>query len=385
MAKFSNYVTNQHKIGLRPSTDGIENAIVNIKNGIVPEELVSLTLKESTTYAVFVPHGDRGRASEHFASHNSSDLTTALLEPTVMEGAVADDSRANLYIQGIDGDMHVINGIYKKHHLKTVKSSRVSSSTRDVASLVDDFVLDKVKKEQLSGETLSSHDKAFRDEIEMVKDEEKLSLMDTPVYKVPLELRKYLTKVESASDVYVDLDGIDEATVEMVSSSVQRGILPYQYNEDGDMLLNPQGGVLLEPLLESLKLRNKVDFTGLNETTYLCDYFQLAVIKMLKDPKVHLNGYTASESSVLYNLVKTGLQKNVYGVSALTTDINLHLDREKLEVLLSHSLKDRVALDLSSLLAVIGYILDNDLYDVRKTGLPVLSFSVSRKWVSSMF
>ena len=114
--------------------------------------------------------------------------------------------------------------------------------------------------------------------------------------------RKYLDYVTDASDVFVDKENYDSEVVQKVTSLVSQGFLPYQYERSGDMVLNPNGGVLVSSL-------SRFGIGGLENYNdrYVSLISAVLLGLLLKEQEVH----TYNWGAVAMVALTRGLDKNV--------------------------------------------------------------------------
>jgi hypothetical protein len=193
---------------------------------------------------------------------------------------------------------------------------------------------------------------------------------------VDKEERKHLDYVTDASDVYVDKEQFEPEVVNAVTSMVLQGLLPYHYLKSGDMVLNPNGGVLVSSL-------SKYGISGLEDYNdrYLSVISGVLLSLLMRGKEVHEYNWgtvvmvaltRGLDSNVLYPFVK----KDDYKVEDFTkvcSCSNEVLYKEFRKTLVGEPLGSIDVLGL-----VISTIIDLDLFETSKLGFPSLRDMVTR-------
>lgn len=194
--------------------------------------------------------------------------------------------------------------------------------------------------------------------------------------------RKYLDYVTDASDVFVDKENYDEEVVQKVTSVVSQGFLPYQYERSGDMVLNPNGGVLVSSL-------SRFGISGLEEYTdrYVSVISAVLLGLLMRGQEVHTYNWGAVamvaltrglDKNVLYPFVKKDKYKSE-DFTKVCSCSNEVLYREFRNTLIGEPVRDVEVLGL-----VISTIIDLDLFNTSTLGFPSLRDMVTRYELSTI-
>ena len=194
--------------------------------------------------------------------------------------------------------------------------------------------------------------------------------------------RKYLDYVTDASDVFVDKENYDEEVVQKVTSVVSQGFLPYQYERSGDMVLNPNGGVLVSSL-------SRFGISGLEEYTdrYVSVISAVLLGLLMRGQEVHTYNWGAVamvaltrglDKNVLYPFVKKDKYKSE-DFTKVCSCSNEVLYREFRNTLIGEPVRDVEVLGL-----VISTIIDLDLFNTSTLGFPSLRDMVTRYELSTL-
>lgn len=194
--------------------------------------------------------------------------------------------------------------------------------------------------------------------------------------------RKYLDYVTDASDVFVDKENYDSEVVQKVTSLVSQGFLPYQYERSGDMVLNPNGGVLVSSL-------SRFGIGGLENYNdrYVSLISAVLLGLLLKGQEVHTYNWGAVamvaltrglDKNVLYPFVKKETYKSE-DFTKVCSCSNEVIYREFRNTLVGEPVRDVEVLGL-----VISTIIDLDLFNTSELGFPSLRDMVTRYELSTL-
>lgn len=363
MGQFLGYIKPDLTLGFRPSQSDVMNAVANISGGALDGKLAF-----GRTYRFSVLVGDEVK----FWHEN---LTDAVISPevNVSDWTKADSQSARLLVSSDKGDWIEVKGIYTDLGL-----SKEVHPQKDVV-LKSFFEKDKAIQKSV---ITQGQPQEFLDELSTVLDEETL-VSDVVTWNTPNELRKYLTRVENPVDVFVDSLSLEPIVAKEIVGAIRKDIIPYQYLENGDMVLNPDGAVLLKPYLEQL------GFDGLaskvSETERL-DIATAVLARTLSGNSVS-DEYSFDEASLLYRVAVNGMQKGIY--PTVEHDGKYHLGDKLphgyLVDALASLVVDKTIVSVNVLVFILAFIIEHKLFEAIESGFPYLNSEISRKWVAELF
>lgn len=182
------------------------------------------------------------------------------------------------------------------------------------------------------------------------------------------KLRKYLTLVSAPEDVFVDKDNLTYGTIQRVVSGLESKKIPYQYDNEGNLMLNAEGKVLTSTVAKQLG----IPYDGRLRYVTL---FDTVLVKLISE---NSGEYSFDITQTLLNVCNTGLHANIYPISSTANSVNNTLVKDQLVNALEESLQGKPLKDLSILLLVLYCIMQDNLFEYNTKGIPVLTSKVSR-------
>lgn len=363
MGQFLGYIKPDLTLGFRPSQSDVVNAVANISGGALDGKLA---LGRTYRFAVLV--GDEAK----FWHEN---LTDAVISPEVntSDWTRADSQSARLLVSSDKGDWVEVKGIYTDLGL--------SKDVRPQKDAILKSFFEKDKAIQKSVIT-QGQPQEFLDELSTVLDEENL-VSEVVTWNTPNELRKYLTKVENPVDVFSDVSFVESEVAQGISSANKKEILPYQYLENGDMVLNPNGAVLLKPYLERLGFKGLA--SNVSEKERL-DIATAVLARILHGKSVYEN-YSVDEAPLLYRVAVNGIQKGIYPKLEHDNkyDLSVKIPHGYLVDALASLVVDKTMVSVNVLVLILSFIVEHKLFNALEDGFPYLNSEISRKWVAELF
>lgn len=222
-----------------------------------------------------------------------------------------------------------------------------------------------------------------------------------PVYdtmKVNPSERKDLVYVDSPLDVYEDRDSVSVEVAERLVKTQKQGILPAQYDTEGNISLNAQGSVpkgLIPVVLDQYNLytlvskmlegegrvdRYKNVRVGNQDLTYL----QALALRLVCRREITSVAFPLP--SPVNQILQVVVSKQQETFKANFKDLDVASLREGVSV------ADVDALDvlyrtasLSVAVVLVSFMYENNYFDVVGKGIPDLSASISREQFSDLF
>lgn len=269
--------------------------------------------------------------------------------------------------------------------LDTVDDTKVSSLSNDVLEEVTEGrpnggFIDTISYRKNGAFSFDLEEPELELENEVLKKEYdkflKLQKILKDTSSVPKEERKHLSYVTSVGDVFVDKEDYSEPVVLGVTNMLTQGLLPYQYRKGGDMVLNPNGAVLVASL-------SKLGVSGVEDYTdrYVSVMSGVLFSLMLRGKEVHEYNWGSVAMVALTrgldnNLLYPFVKKDNYDITDFTKVCSVRnedLYREFRNTLVGKPVRGIEVLGL-----VISTIIDSNLFEVDKLGFPSLRDMITR-------
>lgn len=211
--------------------------------------------------------------------------------------------------------------------------------------------------------------------------------------EVEAEFRKHLSRVNANRDVYSDKDNLEEEDADLLSEANTQGILPYQYLENGDMVLNAEGAVLKQAL-KPMFLENKSAVLDLEDiwsyyeenkdvinTKPFLDIYS-AVLVALVTKYADEGGrktFTYDLSNLLYSALTEGLTNHNYDIDLdanIANPTGLVNYSEVIEEC-KEALVYQTARNINVIAYVTNWLLESDIFGAGNR-IPRLSSNIQR-------